>query len=484
MLTRVSTFSFSTTAVRFSQQHNAQIAKYQNQISSGERIQRASDDAVGFRRLGLVRETAARLEASETSINNARTIIQAGSDQLIQYGTLLSRARSITQQGIQSLSDSERKIMALEIDGLLSQVKNIANASFGGNFLFGGDEASRAPFTFASSPIEGRSLDVNYRGGASNSLVQISSTIQLESYLDGREVFSLNSRGQTSFVGTTGAVSGNGTDSFRGRAELVVSHDTTTLHGASGLTLGTDTANDTVIGQLGTHSISIQDTAGDGSAGVIRLNDGEPFTFSNTDTNLQVRGPSGEVMHLNTTSIAAGFNGTIDVEGTGNLSVDGGVTSVAIDFSTSQAISDPSTNQRVFVDSSGIARAGTEKLEFGGVSSVFEILNDLKNDLLNDRGLTADQQIDALGRRLNELEAVSDVGFAALGKQSASLSTLEDVRDNVQILSTQSQIEVTEVVATDIPEAVLRLQNSQALLEYTYAVTARLNSIGLLNFLQ
>ena len=484
MLTRVSTFSFSTSAIRFSQQHTSTLAKYQRQISSGVRVERASDDAVAFRRLGLVRETASRLEASETSINNAQTIIQAGSDQLTQYGTLLSRARSITQQGIQALDNSEREVLALEIEGILGQIKNIANASFGGNFLFAGDEASLPPFAFSENPIDGRSINVDYRGGASNSLVQITSTIRLESYLDGRDVFSLNSRGDTSFIGTTGASTGIGTDSLTGRAELLVTHDTTTLHGASGLTLGTDTANDTVIGQIGTHSISIEDTAGDGSAGVIRLNNGQPVDFTNADTNLQVRGPLGEVIHLNTTAIAAGFNGTIDVEGSGSLSVDGGATSVAIDFSASQAVTDPNTNQRVFIDSSGIARAGSEHLEFGGVSSVFEILHDLKNDLLNDRGLNAEDQVDALGRRLSELEAVSDVGFAALGKQSASLSTLEDVRDNVRILSTESEIEITEIVATDIPEAVLRLQNSQALLEYTYAVSARLNSIGLLNFLQ
>ncbi len=74
--------------------------------------------------------------------------------------------------------------------------------------------------------------------------------------------------------------------------------------------------------------------------------------------------------------------------------------------------------------------------------------------------------------------------FAAMGEQSTSLLTMQTMEYRVDDLMLSVESGIGELQATDFPDAVLRLENSQALLQYTYAVTANLTSLGLLEFLR
>lgn len=483
MLHRVPSFSFAHNSIRYSQKHSYTISKLQSQISSGSKLASASDDPIAFRRLGLLRETAATIEAGEDTVQNARSALESSSNQLVQYGNLLTRAKVLAQQGVSALGDGERAILASEITGILARVQDIANAKHGDKFLFGGSENSRPPFHFGEFNHPGRSLNVAYQGSTAKSVIKISESIELKSVLDGRDVFQLQNRSSTLYLGTTGAAPGQGTDNLVGRAELTVAHDTTTYLGASGIATGTQSSEDTIIGPPGLHQLTIVDTAGDGSAGTIQLNQGEAVAFTNGDTNLQVLGTNGEVVFVDTTSIAAGFNGTVDIEATGTLTIDG-VNQVNIDFTNAQQVADDLSGGRVFVDSANIRRAGTEHLEFAGANNAFEVLHELQQDLLNDRGLNAEQVTDAIGRRLGELDALATRAQQSLGQQAASLATLEDFSSQLTVLDLANQTEQVEIGAVDITEAVLQLRNAESLLEYTFAVSGRLSSIGLLDFLR
>ena len=67
-------------------------------------------------------------------------------------------------------------------------------------------------------------------------------------------------------------------------------------------------------------------------------------------------------------------------------------------------------------------------------------------------------------------------------RQSASLQSLDELSNRVGDLQLQTEIQINELQATDLPEAVLNLQNQQTLLEFTYSVAARVASTSLLNF--
>ena len=141
---------------------------------------------------------------------------------------------------------------------------------------------------------------------------------------------------------------------------VLVKHTSTTFAGTSGVTSGkSGAARDTVIGPAGANKLAIKDTSGKGAAGTVSLNGGKNVAFTNLDADLKVIGPLGEVVYINTTSIAAGFNGSVAMTANGTLSADAGATSVPIDFSENQIVKNASTGEETKVDSRKIRKTGT-----------------------------------------------------------------------------------------------------------------------------
>lgn len=482
---RVTSFAIGSRAIQFQAKHNAEILKYQEQISSGLKLQRPSDDPIAFRQVSSLTSRLTELSADKQSLSSAKSILSASVIQVQEFGNILSRAKMLTQQGIQALDDNEREALALEVDGLLAQLKDISQSTFDGAFIYGGTKSDSAPFTFADPTSVGGTLSVTYNGSDKNSRAYVGEAVSVDTYYSGLEIFSNNNRSDTVVFGNTGIKSGPGTDTLVGKAELQITHDTTEYLGASGLLTGTDSAAlDSIIGDVGTHSVTIVDTSGDGSSGTISLNGGPEIAFTNTDTNLELTGSSGEVVYVDTTAIAAGFNGNVDIRATGNLSVDGGASTTAIDFSNDQIVSDSNSGRFAILDTTDVTSVGTNNLEFPGTSDAFQLLYDLSVDLRNERGLSNTELSGSLDRRLGELDAMNDHAFSILGEQSTSLATLESLNFRLEDLEISVETQLSEIQSTDIPEAVLRLENSQALLQYTYAVTAQISSLGLLDFLR
>jgi flagellar hook-associated protein 3 FlgL len=111
-------------------------------------------------------------------------------------------------------------------------------------------------------------------------------------------------------------------------------------------------------------------------------------------------------------------------------------------------------------------------------------LYELTQDLRNTRNLDSSQLAESLDRRLGELDAVADHVLNVMGQQSASLQSLRQLDFRIQDLQLETETQLSNLQSTDVAETVLRLQNDQSLLEYTYAITAEITSIGLIDFLR
>ncbi|QEG23379.1 flagellar hook-associated protein FlgL [Mariniblastus fucicola] len=482
---RVTSFAIGSRAIQFQAKHNAAILKYQEQISSGVKLQRPSDDPIAFRQVTSLTSRLTELAADQQSLSSAKSVLSASVVQIQDFGSIISQAKGLAQQGIQALDNNEREALALEVDGLFNQLKDISQATFDAAFIYGGTRSDHTPFSFGEPTSDGGPLSVTYHGSENNSRAYVGEAVSVDTYYSGQEVFSNPDRGETIVFGNTGVKSGQGTDTLIGRAELQITHDTTEYLGGSGLLPGTDSQSlDTIIADVGTYSISIADTSGDGSAGTISFNGGPPVDYTNTDTNLQITGSSGELVYVDASAITPGFNGTVDVRATGNLSVDGGASQTPIDFSADQIVTDSHSGRFAILDTSDVNSVGTNSLEFPGTSDAFQLLHGLAIDLRNERGLSNGDLTDSLDRRLGELDAMSDHAYSILGEQSTSLSTLENLNYRLEDLEISVQTQLADVQATDIPEAILKMENSSALLQYTYAVTAQISSLGLLDFLR
>ncbi len=483
---RVTSFAVGNRAIQFQSRHNAEILKYQEQISSGIRLQKPSDDPIAFRQISSLTSRLTELYSDRQSLNNAQSILNASAIQIQEYSNVLTRAQSLAQQGIQAFDDNAREALALEVDGLLTQLKDLSNSTFNGAYIYGGTKSSGPPFSFAEPDINGRTLSVSYSGSEKNSRAYVGEAVSIDTYYSGLEIFSNKNRSATVVHGNTGIKSGPGTDTLVGKVELQITHDLTEYQGVSGIQPGTRSASlDSIIGEVGVHSVTIVDTAGDGSAGTISLNGGPEVAFTNADTDLRVEsGASGEVVYVDTSAIAAGFNGTVDIRATGSLSVDGGRSKTAIDFTNDQIVSDSETGNFAVLDTVDVTTTGTNTLEFPGTSDAFQLLYDLSVDLRNENGFSNAEAAATLNRRLGELESMHDHALSILGEQSTSLATLESLNFRIEDLEISVETQLVDLQSTDIPEAVLRLENSRSLLQYTYAVTAQISSLGLLDFLR
>ena len=103
---------------------------------------------------------------------------------------------------------------------------------------------------------------------------------------------------------------------------------------------------------------------------------------------------------------------------------------------------------------------------------------------MSDVSLISCARTEALDRRFGELNRMSDHLLEVIGRQSASLRVLGEVEYRVQDLQLEVETRLNGIQATNIPEAVLRMQNDQSLLEYTYAVSAQIAALSLIDFMR
>jgi flagellin-like hook-associated protein FlgL len=307
--------------------------------------------------------------------------------------------------------------------------------------------------------------------------VAVTGEIRFDAIFSGSEIFQSTDRQSTVYIGDTGARAGIGRDSGIASGQLIVRHISTSYPAGSGLAAGTDSASgDTIIGQ---HVLTV-----DSTNGTISLDGGPTVSLSPPDANLKIIGKHGDVVYVNITGLSAGFNGDVVITGSGTLSVDGGLSETAIDFSNNQIIADSRNNRVTNVDSRGISQTGVEELEYYGTSDAFRVLIDLRDELLNLRNLKKPEWVDAMNRRLGDVERVHDHLLKIVSEQAVSLENLDAVQTRAEDYQLETQRAISDAESADLIEVVSKLQAEQNQLQFVYASSARLLSISLLDFLR
>lgn len=485
MIPRATTNGMISRLSAYSSLHGTRMLRLQDQLSSGIRIKKSSDDPLAFRSINFMQSQLQHLEDSKYVIQEAEGKLNASVSNLTEFQQLLSSAKRLAQEGVQSLSPEERSALALEAEGLLTRMKDLANTRFNGQYLYGGAATDRIPWDFTENQLDGRVMGVSYSGSDQSGESVISPSLSVETLYNGQEIFGPGDRGATILYGKTGAQIGSGTDTIRSRATLQIRHSLTTYLGASGLAAGTGSSgNDSVIGQVGSHSVKLMDTSGTGTAGTISLNGGAAVAWNNSMTNLEVIGANGEKIFVNTTAIAAGFNANVDLTAAGTMSVDGGATTIPIGFAASEIVNDSATGNLVTINSTNILRTGDDYLEFTGTSNAFQVMDELIKDLKGTRQLDNAQMGSALARRMGELDSMADRVLTAVGLQSTSLEGLDQLKNRNQDLQAETQIRIGDLQNTDFTQAVVELQNEQMLQQFTFMVASQLMNQSLIDFMR
>jgi flagellar hook-associated protein 3 FlgL len=149
----------------------SEVASLQEQMTTGKRVNRASDDPAAAARAERAMASVGRSETSQRAIEASRVLMTQTESNLGAADTLLQRARELmVSAGNGSYSDAERASIANELQSLRDQLFAVANQSDGaGTFLFGGQGATQKPFVDTPGGIQyvaatGKTLTENGTG--------------------------------------------------------------------------------------------------------------------------------------------------------------------------------------------------------------------------------------------------------------------------------------------------------------------------------
>jgi flagellar hook-associated protein 3 FlgL len=129
------------------QRRQQQLTDAQEQLTSGKRVQKASDDPADAARAERALAAQARADAQLRALDASRNAMQLTESTLGQAGELLQQVREhLVAAGNGSYTDKDRQTLAEAIRGLRDDLLSLANRSDGaGRFLFGGQGADRPP---------------------------------------------------------------------------------------------------------------------------------------------------------------------------------------------------------------------------------------------------------------------------------------------------------------------------------------------------
>ncbi|AIQ14817.1 flagellar hook-associated protein FlgL [Paenibacillus durus] len=161
---------------------NESMTQGQNQLATGQRITRPSDDPIG---VGYQMRYDTDLDRSDEFLNNAQTgteILKTMDSLLQQASDVMKRARTLTLQAANGTYDTEqRKVISLEIKQLKEQLVTIGNSTYNGRFLFNGQKTDQAPYTIANAAAEPTDSGLFY--------LYVSPSVKVPVSITGEEIF-------------------------------------------------------------------------------------------------------------------------------------------------------------------------------------------------------------------------------------------------------------------------------------------------------
>ena len=199
---RISTSTSYSNAIDSLVERQSKLSDTQEQMTTGKRVNRASDDPAAAARAERALASERRVIADQRAVdasNNAMTLTESA---LGDADSLLQEARNaIVAAGNGGYSDTDRLTVANQLAGLREQLFSVANRTDGaGSHLFGGQGSTQTPFIDAPGGVQ-------YVGTAGPT--QAASGEALPLTLDGKSIWMTARTGNGVFA--TRAVTATGT---------------------------------------------------------------------------------------------------------------------------------------------------------------------------------------------------------------------------------------------------------------------------------
>jgi flagellar hook-associated protein 3 FlgL len=150
--TRITTQMISRSVLADLNDVSNRLAKTQQRMTSGKQITRASDDPYGASRALTLRGELGATQQYQRNVSEASAWQDVTDSALSTITDVLHRAQQLTVQGASDGAGPAARVAgAQEIDQLIESVKQAANASYGGRFVFAGTATNVRPYVVGGS---------------------------------------------------------------------------------------------------------------------------------------------------------------------------------------------------------------------------------------------------------------------------------------------------------------------------------------------
>jgi flagellar hook-associated protein 3 FlgL len=204
---RISTLGIFNAGVNAMLSQQSALAKTQQQVASGKRVQSAADDPVAAVQLQQLDRLLSQQQQFATNSIAATNRLQVEEQALADSTTLLQHVRDlVSQANSDTMTSADRQTIAVEIRSRMIELQSIANRRDSqGDFLFAGLSAATKPF------VQNAGGAIVYAGDAGAHLVQLDSAVAVQDNDAGSTVFTGTPQGNGTFVvGANAANTGGG----------------------------------------------------------------------------------------------------------------------------------------------------------------------------------------------------------------------------------------------------------------------------------
>jgi flagellar hook-associated protein 3 FlgL len=180
------------------------------QISSGRSVNQPSDNPAAAAALVVNADQTSQANQFLSSISTVSGELQSADSTLNSVTTALQQAISLGVEGANgTLNASDQQALAVQVQGIQSQLINLANLAYQGNYVFAGTATSTPPYVLDSTSSSG----VTYQGNSGVNSITIGNQYTVQTNLPGSQLFSSSSNNVFQAIQDliTGLQSGNAT---------------------------------------------------------------------------------------------------------------------------------------------------------------------------------------------------------------------------------------------------------------------------------
>jgi flagellar hook-associated protein 3 FlgL len=156
------------------QRRQSQLSETQQQLTSGKRVLRASDDPAAAATAERALAAKSHVDANLRALAASRNAMELTESALGDAGEMLQQARELmVAAGNGSYADSDREALAARLQGLRTDLLAVANRKDGtGRYLFGGQGSDSPPLRDAPGGVvyDGTSGQLNAAAGEATPL--------------------------------------------------------------------------------------------------------------------------------------------------------------------------------------------------------------------------------------------------------------------------------------------------------------------------